>query len=163
MIIKKKLTKRLQAKAAGSRYYYTGITCKNGHDSKRFTHNGACYTCVQLASKKRYTYARHNDLIYRKKRIINQKRNWCLRNKTDFDLTVENLNWPINCPVLGIPLNYLDESTKDLKNAPSLDRIDPTKGYTADNVRVISNRANRLKLDASVQEIELLLSYMKSL
>ncbi|MCA3718382.1 MAG: hypothetical protein IM674_09025 [Brevundimonas sp.] len=40
--------------------------------------------------------------------------------------------------------------------SPSLDRIDPHKGYVPSNVRVISDRANRLKGDRSLSEIQAL-------
>jgi len=38
-------------------------------------------------------------------------------------------------------------------NSPSLDRIDNTKGYTPDNVVVVSNRANSIKRDATPDEL----------
>ena len=40
------------------------------------------------------------------------------------------------------------------EQAPSLDRIHPKRGYVPDNVRVISDRANRLKGDRSLNEIK---------
>lgn len=68
-----------------------------------------------------------------------------------------NLDIPASCPVLGIPLTFT--MTKD--NQPSVDRIDNSEGYTKDNIRIISHRANRLKSDASVEEVERILNYMK--
>ena len=38
----------------------------------------------------------------------------------------------------------------------SLDRIEPARGYTPDNVWVISWRANHIKADASLGELEIL-------
>jgi hypothetical protein len=40
--------------------------------------------------------------------------------------------------------------------SPSLDRIDPSRGYIPGNVQVISNRANLLKRDGTLREIVLL-------
>jgi hypothetical protein len=40
--------------------------------------------------------------------------------------------------------------------SPSLDRIDPGQGYVPGNVRVISDRANRLKGDRSIETLRLL-------
>lgn len=40
--------------------------------------------------------------------------------------------------------------------SPSLDRIIPTLGYVPGNVWVISHRANELKRDATLQEIQML-------
>jgi hypothetical protein len=68
----------------------------------------------------------------------------------EFDLLLEDIVIPTVCPVLGTPLT-----------SPSLDRFDPRRGYTADNVRVISMRANTIKNDASAEELEQILAYMR--
>lgn len=41
-------------------------------------------------------------------------------------------------------------------NSPTLDRKDSTRGYVPDNVWVISHRANRMKNNATLEEMELL-------
>lgn len=43
-------------------------------------------------------------------------------------------------------------------NSPSLDRIVPERGYVAGNLRVISNRANTLKNNATIDEMRLVLA-----
>jgi len=57
--------------------------------------------------------------------------------------------------ILKVP----DKKQKD--SSPSLDRIDNTKGYVKGNVAVICYRANWLKNNANVKEIEAILRYMK--
>ena len=45
---------------------------------------------------------------------------------------------------------------KRLENSASLDRIDNVKGYIPGNVQVISWRANRVKSDATLDELILI-------
>lgn len=68
-------------------------------------------------------------------------------------------NIPAKCPVLGIPLFYTDNARTD--NTPSLDRVIPEMGYVLGNVNWISLRANRLKSDASLKDIEAIRTYIK--
>ena len=57
------------------------------------------------------------------------------------------------CPVLGIKfIKNADKNTRDY--SPSVDRIDPKKGYTKNNTIVISFLANRIKTDASLNDIK---------
>jgi hypothetical protein len=74
-----------------------------------------------------------------------------------FNLTLADIVVPTHCPALGIPINFEAKN-----NVPSLDRVIPSKGYVAGNVNVISWRANRLKLNASLKELEGLVEYVKS-
>lgn len=68
---------------------------------------------------------------------------------------------PEFCPILGIKLERgVKDNNRDC--APSLDRILPQFGYVKENVAVMSYRANRLKNDGSVEEIEKLLTWLKS-
>lgn len=60
---------------------------------------------------------------------------------------------PGKCPVLGIPI-FKDGSRHGFNdNSPTLDRWDNAKGYVAGNVHVISWRANRIKCDATADEL----------
>lgn len=81
-----------------------------------------------------------------------------------FDLTptdIDEIGIPITCPVLGIPLYFHREKVQD--DSISFDRIDSSKGYTVDNLIVTSYRANRLKSDASLQELRRIADYYDSL
>lgn len=73
------------------------------------------------------------------------------RKGLEFDLTVDDISIPNLCPVLKVPL--CTNSSRPCGFSPSLDRIDPTKGYIRGNVIVVSYRANRLKSDASLLEL----------
>lgn len=73
---------------------------------------------------------------------------------------------PEVCPVLGIKLNYTGTgiegwSRKD--DSPSIDQIIPGKGYTEDNIVVISWRANRIKNDGTPEEHFAIYDYFSNL
>jgi hypothetical protein len=79
-----------------------------------------------------------------------------------FDLDVKDLlPLPIVCPVLGIRLTFNGGRMK--RNSPSLDRMKPELGYVRGNVRVISQRANGLKSDATSEELEAVSRYVRSI
>lgn len=78
----------------------------------------------------------------------------------DFDLEISDIVLPELCPVLGTKISY--GGGRQNENSPSLDRIDSSLGYTKGNVRVISWRANRIKSDATLSELEAIVSYIKS-
>lgn len=61
----------------------------------------------------------------------------------EFDLVLDDVVIPAYCPILGIPISYGDGTPH--AGSPSLDRFNPDRGYTKDNVRVISHKANACK------------------
>lgn len=71
----------------------------------------------------------------------------------DFDLEFGDITIPENCPVLGVPIECHKGSSGGKPNSPALDRIDNSKGYTKDNIQIISHRANVMKADASKEEL----------
>ena len=73
-----------------------------------------------------------------------------------FTIVMDDLIIPELCPLLEIPL--ISSSDKRSPNNPSLDRInpDPVIGYVPGNIQVISSRANWLKADATLEELQLL-------
>lgn len=78
----------------------------------------------------------------------------------DFDLTTADITIPALCPVLGIPIT-IGTSKGWSPGAPTLDRVDNTKGYVKGNVCVISWRANSLKSDATLDEVDRIATYIR--
>lgn len=77
-----------------------------------------------------------------------------------FNLTpadIDDIGLPLSCPVLGIVLRFHRGSADD--DSYSVDRIDSSKGYQKDNITIISNRANILKRDATLNELRQLVEY----
>lgn len=96
------------------------------------------------------------------KRLYWYARRNAKRRGEECELTIDDIVIPEYCPVLGIKLEPGGQGSEQ-NNSPSIDRIDSTKGYTKDNTWVISARANRLKNDATLDEIEMIYEAMKSL
>ena len=115
----------------------------------------------------RKSYAKRRSTL-RELRIANPEQEMLTRAKkravmrnVPFDLDVRDIVIPEVCPVLGI---WLESSLEKAKgNSPSLDRIIPEKGYVKGNVIVISHRANQLKSDASLNEMEALFTFYSGL
>jgi len=109
--------------------------------------------------------------LYRKKTREKSWRNYALSRvkakskkfNISFNLAPGDLEMPETCPVLGIKLNYNNKGKRPHSDSPSIDRILPNLGYTKNNVRVISVRANLLKSDATVAELELVLADLKEI
>lgn len=84
-------------------------------------------------------------------------------SEVPFTLTVKDITIPSHCPILGIPLFPMRGRKGGGDNSPSLDRIHPARGYVQGNTIVISNRANRLKSDATIEELRDIASFYATL
>ena len=81
------------------------------------------------------------------------------RRGIQFDITLADIRIPEFCPVLGIRLE--PGVGKFQATSPSLDRLNAHGGYTPANVVVMSFRANELKRDATLTELQAVLRYMQ--
>lgn len=77
----------------------------------------------------------------------------------DFDIDLDDVIIPEYCPILTY-LKLETCITTVCDHSPSLDRIDPTKGYVKGNVHVISYKANTMKNDGTFKDIKLLYEWM---
>lgn len=90
------------------------------------------------------------------------------RTGVEFDATLRahlSAHPPTHCPCCKLPLNYSlwrDKQLFPLDRSPSLDRFDPAKGYTVENVNLICYRCNTLKSNASAAELEMVAAWMRS-
>lgn len=116
-------------------------------------------------ARTREWFAKHPDYVteYRLKRIeahmIKIARSRAKQNGIPFSLTENDIQISERCPVLGIPLDKA--AKKGEPNSVTLDRVIPALGYVPGNVRVISCRANRLKSDATLEELEAIIAYIR--
>lgn len=66
---------------------------------------------------------------------------------------------PERCPILDVPIVL----ERGHPYAPSLDQIVPRAGYTPDNIMVVSNRANHLKLNMTLEEGRKVVNFLETL
>lgn len=118
---------------------------------------------IESPEKKRKNYLRDKPPKYAwlSRMLLTKK-----LSKTERIEILENIDIPDTCPIFGLTLNYdgVEESGwTRTDSSPSIDRIDSDKGYTLDNIQIISWRANRIKNDSTPEELRKLADYMEML
>lgn len=107
-------------------------------------------SCLPCNAAYMRTYLRGRRIQKPTYPILERARGRAKRANLPFNLSRQSIVIPASCPVLGMPLK-LGASRCD--SSPSLDRIIPSLGYVEGNVRVISDRANRLKSDQTLDQL----------
>lgn len=132
-------------------------TLDSFHSSKSFEHSkhSTCKLCRKISARERYVA---NPF----KSLHRTKKSECKKKGIAYDLTEDYLKsiWTGFCPVTGGKLSIANRVGEHHKSA-WLDRIDPDGGYVQGNVAFISGRMNRIKYNATIEELELLLNWMK--
>jgi hypothetical protein len=75
-----------------------------------------------------------------------------------FEIEISDIIIPEFCPILGIKLQQ--GQSRMIDASPSLDRIKPELGYIKNNIKVISNRANRIKSNGTIEEHQKIIKYL---
>lgn len=90
------------------------------------------------------------------------KKSECKRKGLKFDLTPEYLEsiWTGVCPIFNIPIS-VNHKGKGSHFSAHLDRLFPEKGYVKGNVTWISGRANRIKYDATLDELKQIVAWVE--
>jgi len=89
--------------------------------------------------------------------ILNRCKYRAKKNGIEFNLKLEDIKIPTHCPLLGIKiemsLEYVGKG-RAIDSSPSVDRVDPQKGYVRGNIRIISFLANMIKSKATPEQIK---------
>ena len=78
-----------------------------------------------------------------------------------FDIELDDVEMRDNCPVFGPPLDW--GHTRCRSDSPSLDKVIPELGYVKGNVYIISHKANRLKNNATKEELQSIVDWLELL
>lgn len=100
-----------------------------------------------------------SDVVARQ--LLKSSRYRAKRDGIRHTLVLADIQVPDRCPVLGIRLR----PTKGRAGpaSPSLDRINPKRGYVRGNVVVVSWRVNEIKSDATPDELERIAGFYRQL
>lgn len=114
----------------------------------------------EYRAKKKEQYKKRWEMDWAGAKIV-QLRSAAKKRGIPFDLSASDLVLPTHCPIFGIELQ---KSKGHLSNeSPSVDRIDPALGYVKGNVVVVSNKANSIKRDATIEELRKMVAFYDSL
>jgi len=107
-------------------------------------------------------YAKKHSMSRPFYRTMTHARHRAAQYGLEFDLTEAYLEaiWTGYCPVFGIKFN-LPGATSKMPQTPTLDRVIPHKGYTQGNVVWISDFANRIKMEATSEEIQAVATWLQ--
>lgn len=145
--------------ATKDKLQYRCRLCDNAYQSKRRSENKE----YVLAYDRKYQANRRKDFNFRLKMLLNASKQRATLKKREHTLTLEDIKelYPIDgkCPVFGFRLEFNNAGFRE--TSPSIDRIDSSKGYTRDNVQIISWKANRLKAYATLEDLEILVAFLK--
>ena len=114
------------------------------------------FTCEKHRQEKK-NREQNNRFRNQEGMLLNYARARAKREGMEFTITKADIIIPAFCRYLNIPLIHGIGAYTD--NSPTLDRMDTTKGYIIGNVEVISYKANRMKSNATQEE---LLSFAKT-
>lgn len=128
---------------------------KKGRKDILGIHRG--HMCIHCSNKSYIEYAVETKLYYAARQRANKVGRECTIKPDDIKV-------PEKCPILGIPLFEGKGGGREAgwtnNNAPSLDRIDNDKGYTPDNVCVISRMANTLKGSGDIKSLLAIVAFL---
>lgn len=103
---------------------------------------------VDKVAKYMQNYAKDNPA----KIILAICKQKALRKNIEFSLSEEDFTFPETCPYLGVLLTYTRGEGRQATNY-SIDRIDSSKGYISGNIQIISDLANRMKQNATPEQL----------
>ena len=153
-------TPRDIAKENNESTYFTGKPCRRGHISNRRTSNYICIQCAsEVYNKSDRDNYRFGDTFYRQ---FCQRQQAARQKDIPFTISFEEIEQPEHCPVLGIKLNYGWSGLNRRDDAKAtIDKVIPELGYVFGNVFVISWKANKLKSNMTLDELQKIMNYIK--
>lgn len=117
--------------------------------------------CKKNETQREYMRRNYKERAAYKRSFVEKNYEWNLwiqskrsaRNKElEHSIKISDIIIPDICPYLNIPLTRTQGQGIVWTNA-SIDRIDNTKGYSKNNIQIISRLANSMKRDVSIEQL----------
>ncbi len=70
-------------------------------------------------------------------------------------------NPPTHCQISGVLLDYSAGRGRNVGNSPSIDRIDPNRGYVKGNIAVVTHRINTIKSFGTAAEHRIIAEFLE--
>jgi len=109
------------------------------------------------SSEKAKRHRQHNPAYW----LLSNARQRAKAKGVALTITLSDIIIPERCPILGTVLRPQLNKSPNWGDAPSIDRLDSSKGYVPGNCIVISRRANVIKSMGSAEEHERVASWMR--
>jgi hypothetical protein len=132
---------------------YSKQLCHNHGGVSGVPSGGHCKKCNAV-------YMRDFQKRDLRRRLLFGARERAVRSGVEFNITLDDIYIPLFCPLLKIPLRA--GTARIQSSSPTLDRFNPKEGYVSGNVWVISHKANRIKSNASFEEIQMVASGLEN-
>jgi hypothetical protein len=141
--------------------------CKSEYDAAyRKTDKVLDYCNSQLYRDRKKEYRKYRFEVSLETQIFNQAKFRAKKYNLPFDIEIKDIIIPTYCPILNIKLERkpYGEGKSFQSSSPSLDKIEPSKGYIKGNIMVISMKANAMKSNATIDELNIFCkNYLKIL
>lgn len=158
--------KKIRRRAACRKYYYKTreerlIKMRNGiKDAYAANPEKFKKRSREYFSNCKKTYLNNKDA--RKKPFITATKARAKLKNIPFEITEDDIYLPTHCPLLGTELDYaMGKGYRP--NQASLDRKIPHLGYVPGNVWIVSRKANTMKSNASLEELQTFVANLKRL
>ena len=140
--------------------------CGEEKDSSSFhrrktSKDGLRRECMSCAQEMYQEWIQANRPSVKRKQMLKDSKKRAKKFGILNNLELQDIGEPSHCPVLGIQLNWYNTG-KAQDDSPSLDRIIPELGYTKGNIIVMSMKANRIKNDATSDELYKVANWLAS-
>lgn len=137
---------------------------KNGWvDDKNVKRRSHCFICERHQANIKYKKNPYPQMFF-------EARKRASKTNAPFNITQDYLKSlmpkDMLCPALGIKMTHNKGYKKGgggSNSSPSLDRLKPEKGYVRGNLIIVSNLANKIKQNASLEDIEKTLNFYKKI